>query len=92
GEGPAPAPARSRGRPLSARVHVDRDRCCGHGRCYSAYPDLFRPNEMGEGVPVADVVDAGRRADLMAAVEGCPEEAISVVLDRTPSPEQAVGA
>lgn len=64
---------------MKLRVHVDRDSCCGHGRCYSAYPDLFAPDAMGESVSVAEVVAADRRADLMAAVEGCPEEAISVV-------------
>jgi ferredoxin len=63
---------------VKLRVHVDRNSCCGHGRCYSAHPDLFQPDELGESVPVAEVVDADRRADLLAAVAGCPEEAISV--------------
>jgi len=67
---PAPAPL---------RVHVDRDKCQGHNRCYSLAPELFDIDDMGEasergdGVVPAELVDKARRA-----VANCPEYAISI--------------
>lgn len=60
------------------KVHVDQDRCQGHGRCYALAPDLFEPDEIGNGVETrggdvpADQEDAARRA-----IQNCPEHAIT---------------
>jgi ferredoxin len=38
------------------RLELDRDRCTGHGRCYSLAPDLFDCDEEGYSqLWVADV-------------------------------------
>ncbi len=61
------------------KVHVDQDRCEGHGRCYALAPDLFEPDEIGNGVEVdGGVVPAGREDEARVAVANCPEQAIEV--------------
>jgi ferredoxin len=62
------------------RVFVDAERCCGHGRCYTGHPDLFRSNEEGEGRPIAVEADRERLAELRMAAAACPEEAITVLV------------
>ena len=63
------------------RVHIDLDRCTGHGRCYALAPALFEPDEedghgvvIGDGEVPPDQEDAARRA-----VANCPERAIDIV-------------
>lgn len=55
---------------------VDKDRCQGHGRCYTVAPDLLSDDEQGYVVEASVAV----RPDLMAqaheAVNACPELAI----------------
>ena len=61
------------------RVHVDDERCEGHGRCYALAPELFEPDDIGNGVAVGDGVvppDLEERARLAAA--NCPEQAITI--------------
>jgi len=59
------------------KVHVDQEKCQGHGRCYALAPEVFEPDDIGNGVEIGDGVvppelqDAARRA-----VENCPEQAI----------------
>ena len=36
------------------KVHVDQEICQGHGRCYSLAPELFEPDEIGNGVEIGD--------------------------------------
>ena len=61
------------------RVHVDDDRCEGHGRCYALAPDLFEPDDignarvLGDGVVPTDLADRAR-----LAVANCPEQAIKI--------------
>jgi ferredoxin len=65
--------------PGPLRVHVDRDKCQGHNRCYSLAPELFDVDDMGEasergdGAVPPELVDKARRA-----VANCPEYAISI--------------
>ena len=60
-------------------IRIDTERCQGHGRCYALAPDLFEPDELGNGVVVGDGrvgPDAAGRAHL--AVTNCPEQAITI--------------
>jgi ferredoxin len=65
--------------PLSLRVHVDRDKCQGHNRCYALAPELFDIDDFGfsserdDGIVPGDLVDKAR-----LAVANCPEYAISM--------------
>lgn len=61
------------------RVRVDTERCQGHGRCYATAPELFGPDELGNGHEIGDgVVPAGLEHQARVAVENCPEQAITV--------------
>lgn len=65
------------------RVHVDREKCQGHNRCYSLAPELFDvddygvASEVGDGAVPPDLEEKARRA-----VANCPEYAITVVEER----------
>jgi ferredoxin len=59
------------------KVHVDQDRCQGHGRCYAVAPEVFEPDEIGNGVEVGDgTVAPELEAAARRAVANCPEQAI----------------
>jgi ferredoxin len=61
------------------KVHVDQARCQGHGRCYAVAPELFEPDDVGNGVEVGDgTVPAGLEEKARLAVANCPERAIDV--------------
>lgn len=61
------------------QVHVDRERCQGHSRCYDLAPEIFDVDELGnaferdDGVVPAALEDKARRA-----AANCPEHAIGV--------------
>jgi ferredoxin len=65
-------------------IKIDAARCMGHGRCYSAAPDLLSDDEEGfvaqRGnsweVP-ADLLEGAREA-----ANACPESAITLLQDR----------
>jgi ferredoxin len=65
--------------PHSLKVHVDRDKCQGHNRCFTLAPELFDVDDLGtsfergDGAVPGDLVDKARRA-----VANCPEYAISI--------------
>jgi len=64
------------------RLVIDAARCEGHGRCYSIAPELFEPDDVGDGLVRGDgVVPAGSEHDARLAVDNCPELAISLVDD-----------
>jgi ferredoxin len=61
------------------RVHVDAELCQGHGRCYATAPEVFAPDDLGNGEEIGDGVvppELERKARL--AVANCPERAISI--------------
>ena len=75
------------------KVHVDEDKCEGHGRCYALAPEIFDCDDDGHG-EVRDEhrgTDGGpfRSGDLddaamaraKSAVDNCPEAAITFVDD-----------
>ena len=36
------------------KVHVDEERCEGHGRCYALGPAVFEPDDLGNGQAIGD--------------------------------------
>ncbi len=61
------------------RVHVDPDRCEGHGRCYATAPEVFAPDELGNGREISDgVVPVELEQKARLAVANCPERAITI--------------
>jgi ferredoxin len=64
------------------KVHVDEDRCQGHGRCYFTAPEVFAPDDLGNGHEVGDgTVPAGLEEKARLAAANCPERAITVEED-----------
>ncbi len=61
------------------KIRIDDERCVGHGRCYALAPELFEPDELGNGDVIGDGrvspehVAAGERA-----AANCPEKAITL--------------
>ena len=61
------------------KVRVDDERCEGHGRCYALAPELFAPDDIGNGHEVGDgTVAAGMEQKARLAVANCPERAITI--------------
>ncbi len=63
------------------QIQIDTGKCVGHGRCYTLAPTFFEPDDEGFSVLVrADVPEDGADlAAVLAAVDNCPERAISLV-------------
>ena len=61
------------------RVQVDDDRCEGHGRCYALAPELFEPDDIGNGHAVGNgIVPAELEERARLAAANCPEQAITI--------------
>lgn len=61
------------------KVRVDSERCQGHGRCYATAPEVFEPDDLGDGQVRGDgtlPTELERSARL--AVANCPEHAITI--------------
>ena len=59
-------------------VEVDRSVCIGSGLCAAAAPDGFRLDGARQSHPAEAEADASEA--LLAAAEGCPVEAITLLL------------
>jgi ferredoxin len=59
-------------------VAVDRDRCTGHGRCYTLAPDVFDADEAGHCVVRAENVSGELEAQAVTGEQNCPEQAITL--------------
>ncbi|MCA1972227.1 MAG: ferredoxin [Caenispirillum sp.] len=59
------------------KITVDMSICLMHGQCVIAAPQVFSFNDDGDLVWLADVDDA-LRADVEAAADACPEQAIKI--------------
>lgn len=61
------------------KVHVDRELCQGHGRCYATAPELFEPDDLGDGHEIGsgEVPEALEHKARVAAAN-CPERAIAI--------------
>jgi ferredoxin len=61
------------------KLHIDSERCQGHGRCYDLAPELFGDDDEGFGQVLGEgVVPASRERDARLAVANCPERAIDL--------------
>jgi ferredoxin len=61
------------------KIHVDSERCQGHGLCYAEAPDLFADDEFGHAtVSVTGDLDDEQLERAKAVVRMCPEIAISI--------------
>jgi ferredoxin len=58
------------------KIIVDRARCTGLGICESLAPDCFEVDDAGTLVLLTDTVPEGGLADVRAAIDGCPTEAL----------------
>lgn len=61
------------------RIVVDRDRCTGLGMCEAEAPEVFEVRDDGSLVVLDQAPGAELRAELRAAVDACPTEALSLV-------------
>lgn len=61
------------------KVHVDEERCEGHGRCYVLAPSVFEADDLGNGQARGDgVVAQGEEDRARLAAANCPEHAITI--------------
>ncbi len=61
------------------RIAFDREKCQGHGRCYSLAPALFESDDEGYAVLLVDGdVPTEQEADARLAADNCPEYAITI--------------
>ena len=60
------------------RIHIDDDRCTGHGRCYSLAPAVFDADDLGHSVVLLPDVPPERHDEARLAAANCPENAILV--------------
>ncbi len=63
------------------RLHVDEERCTGHGRCYALAPEVFEPDEEGMNAAGGTILEVapGQEQAAQVGMDGCPEHAITVV-------------
>ena len=61
------------------KVHLDRERCQGHGRCYVLAPAVFSPDDDGYGYVITDDVSPDLEEAAHKGVNNCPEDAIVIV-------------
>ena len=59
------------------KVAVDPDRCAGHGVCWSLCPEVFTLTDDGYSVVEVPEVPAEFEEAVRAAVNQCPERAIT---------------
>ncbi|MGH9020376.1 MAG: ferredoxin [Acidimicrobiales bacterium] len=61
------------------KVRIDSELCQGHGRCFTAAPQLFDFDELGNGVVIGDgELDAQTMPLAQLAQANCPEHAIFI--------------
>lgn len=63
------------------RVSIDSNKCEGHARCIARAPELFDVDEDGFGVVLVDGVAEDQEDGARAAVNACPERAITLSED-----------
>ncbi|MEY2454215.1 MAG: ferredoxin [Acidimicrobiaceae bacterium] len=59
------------------KIHIDQDRCEGHGRCYALAPELVEADDVGNGREIGDgTVPADQTDNARRAAANCPERAV----------------
>jgi ferredoxin len=65
------------------RVEVDPSRCQGHTLCAMIAPDSFELDDVdGHAHTVVDIVSAEHQGRVLEAAQSCPEQAITVMIDK----------
>jgi ferredoxin len=59
-------------------LRIDREKCQGHGRCYTLAPELFDCDNDGDGFVTAPWLTADELTAARSALMACPERAISI--------------
>jgi ferredoxin len=60
------------------RITLDEAKCDGLGMCEAEAPDLFRVDNDGSLIILDPTPGEDRRAELEAACEACPTQALSI--------------
>ena len=61
----------------AVKIRIDRDKCEGHGRCYTLAPDLVEPDDVGNGQEIGDgAVPPALENSALQAEANCPEHAV----------------
>jgi ferredoxin len=61
------------------KLHVDRDMCQGHSRCYATYPDLFDIDDEGTAFVIVESIPPEWEDRAHNAIANCPERAIHII-------------
>ncbi|OBJ12991.1 ferredoxin [Mycobacterium colombiense] len=61
------------------KLHVDRETCQGHSRCYAAYPELFDIDDEGTAFVTMEDIPSGWEDRAHNAIANCPERAIHIL-------------
>jgi len=61
------------------KIHLDADKCQGHGRCYTLAPELFESDDLGNAVVrVEGELNGDQLKAANLAAGNCPEFAIVI--------------
>jgi ferredoxin len=60
------------------KIHLDKELCVGHGRCYELAEAVFTDDERGHAVLRAETVAPEHEAAARRAEGNCPERAIRI--------------
>ncbi len=61
------------------KIHVNREKCQGHNRCYALAPELIDVDDLGNAFEIDDgVVPAELEDKARLVVDNCPEYAIEL--------------
>jgi ferredoxin len=60
------------------KMRIDTDVCSGNGVCESIAPDVFEVGDDGIVHMLTEDLTEEMRADLQAACDGCPTQALSL--------------
>jgi len=60
------------------KIHIDLDKCTGHGLCEAVAEDVFEVGDDGQAHLLIEEPPEDRRADMEDAVDQCPTDAISI--------------
>ncbi|GFG64994.1 hypothetical protein MKUB_24840 [Mycobacterium kubicae] len=61
------------------QVRIDKERCVGHGRCYTLAPEIFDADEAGHAVVLVADVSGELERQAVIGEQNCPEEAITLL-------------
>ena len=74
-------------------VRVDATRCQGHTLCAMIAPESFELDDVdGHAHPIHDEVPEEHQAAVREAVQSCPEQAITVLIEHLTRARAAHGA